>query len=105
MTHAQDCVRVTTIIAQAFADWRECRSDYDAVLYAQYEAAAAACSDRLLNARGEGADIDPLSLFMGTRARAYAYASPELIEWWESHPRVTFADFERQWLATREAFA
>ncbi|MFS0714088.1 hypothetical protein ABC195_09395 [Microbacterium sp. 2P01SA-2] len=90
-------------VAQAFADWRECRSDYDAILHARYEAAAEACNDRLVNRRGQAKGIEPISLFMGNRARAYAYASPELIEWWETHPRLTFTDYERQWIAAREA--
>lgn len=88
-------------IAEAFAEWRECRAEYDEVLYAQYERAAEACRDCLLNARGRAKDIEPLSLFMGPAIRAYAYASEELIEHWLTHPRTTFAAFERQWMTAR----
>lgn len=30
-------------------------------------------------------------------------AEYELLEHWQSHPRTCYADFERQWAATREA--
>lgn len=92
--------RMSALIAQAFADWRECRTDYDLALYAAYEVAAAATNDRLVNARGRAAGIDPMSLFMGNDRRARAYASPELLEHWEAHPRLTFAAFEAQWMAS-----
>ncbi|QZD98169.1 hypothetical protein SEA_ANTUNA_56 [Microbacterium phage Antuna] len=88
---------------RALADWREARAEYENVLHADYEAAAEACRDRLVNARGRRLGIDPMSLFMGNRARAYAYASEELIEWWETHPRTPFVEFERAWIAQRDA--
>ncbi|WNM65456.1 hypothetical protein SEA_PHONEGINGI_54 [Microbacterium phage Phonegingi] len=87
---------------RALADWREARAEYENVLHADYEAAADACRDRLVNAKGRRLGIDPMSLFMGNRARAYAYASEELIEWWETHPRTPFVEFERRWLADRD---
>lgn len=91
-----------TLITEAFADWRACRAEYEEVLYAQYERAADATNDRLVNAAGRARGIDPLSLFMGPARRAYCWASEELIEHWSRHPRVTFADFERQWARARE---
>lgn len=97
--------RVSLHIGRGFAEWRECRAEYELVLYAQYEAAADATNDRLLNLRGRRAGIDPVSLFMGPERRARAYASPELIEHWERRPRLTFAAFEAQWMAAREAEA
>lgn len=94
---------MSALIVQAFADWRECREAYDEVLYANYERAAAACNDRLVNARGRARGIDPISLFMGPAVRAYAYASEELVEFWLTHARVTYAEFERQWTEYRRA--
>jgi len=91
-----------SIIRDAFADWRECRAEYDDTLYAQYEAAEEATRGALLNVRGRAKGIDPFSLFMGNERRALAYASEELIEHWASHPRVTFAAFERQWQRNRD---
>jgi sirohydrochlorin ferrochelatase len=88
---------------RALQDWREARAEYERVLHATYERAAEACRDRLVNEDGRRLGIEPLSLFMGTRARAYRYASEELVEWWRSHPRVPFVEFERKWLAERDA--
>ncbi len=92
-----------SIISDAFYAWRECRAEYDSVLYAQYEAAEAATNGAMLNARGRQKGVDPFSLFMGNETRALAYASEELVEHWAAHPRITFAKFERQWMAQREA--
>ncbi|MCK2031241.1 hypothetical protein [Microbacterium galbinum] len=92
-----------SIISEAFSAWRECRAEYDGTLYTQYEAAEAATNGAMLNARGREKGIDPFSLFMGNETRALAYASEELVEHWAQHQRITFAKFERQWQAQREA--
>ncbi|UPL13040.1 hypothetical protein [Microbacterium galbinum] len=92
-----------SIISEAFSAWRECRAEYDETLYTQYEAAEAATNGAMLNARGREKGIDPFSLFMGNETRALAYASEELVEHWAEHPRITFAKFERQWQAQRDA--
>ncbi len=92
-----------SIIGSAFADWREVREEYEEVRTRAYMAAEEATNGALLNARGRAAGIDPGSLFMGNDVRARAYASPELLEHWEQHPRVTYADYERQWVREREA--
>jgi hypothetical protein len=76
--------------------WASLRADYEDLRNAAYLQAEEATRGALLNARGRRAGIDPYSLFMGNEARAHAYASPELIEWWRDHPRVTFAAYERQ---------
>ncbi|MCK9917227.1 MULTISPECIES: hypothetical protein [Microbacterium] len=89
------------LISDAFDARRQCRAEFDDVLYAAYDAAEEACRGALLNAEGRARNIDALSLFMGNTARAHRYASEELREWWETHPRVTFAMFERQWADQR----
>lgn len=94
---------MSILIRGGFDAWRECRREFDAVLYSHYERAAEACNDRLVNAEGRARGIDPLSLFMGNRVRAYRWASEELIDHWREHPRMPFVDFERQWAAQREA--
>lgn len=83
---------------------REARGAFQDYLEAQVNAADAACAGVLLNPRGRAFGIDPASLFMGTAARAFAYASPELLDWWMDHPRVTFTEWERMSgiYATRE---
>ncbi|PRB14486.1 hypothetical protein [Microbacterium sp. MYb62] len=92
-----------SIISEAFNAWRECRAEYDDTLYALFVAAEEATRGAMLNARGREKGIDPFSLFMGNQTRALAYASEELIEHWEKHPRITFAKFERAWQRQREA--
>lgn len=89
---------MNTAFAFAVDMWRECRDAYERHLEAQYEAAERACRGVLLNRRGKAAAISPESLFLGRRVRAYAYASDELVEFWHAHPRITFAQFEHQWL-------
>lgn len=81
----------------------ECRAEFDLFRDAEYMAAEEACRGRMLNRRGMEAGIEPLSLFMGNQARAYAYASEELVAFWrDERPRVTYEVFERQWLAGRQ---
>ncbi|MBQ9916906.1 MAG: hypothetical protein IJO71_06865 [Microbacterium sp.] len=94
---------MSRLIGEAFAEWRECRAAFDEVLHSAYTRAEIATNGALLNDRGRRAEVDAVSLFMGPQVRAHAYASPELLEHWEEHPRVTYAEFERQWVAAREA--
>lgn len=89
--------RRSPLLTDALAQWRECRDAYELHLLAQYAAADEACRGVLLNRRGLAAGISSESLFLGRAARAHAYASPELLEFWLHFPRVTFAEFERQW--------
>jgi hypothetical protein len=86
------------IIGAALAQWRETRAAYQDYLEAQYAAAVDATNGNLLNARGKAAGIHGHTLFMGTTARAHAYASPELLEWWAVHGRLTFQAFAEQHL-------
>lgn len=92
-----------SIVSDAFNAWRECRAAYDDTLYQQYMAAEEATKGAMLNARGREKGIDPFTLFMGNQTRALAYASEELVEHWETHPRITYAKFEQQWQRDREA--
>lgn len=89
---------MSAIMADALAAWRECRDEYSRYLEAAYAEADAATRGNLLNRRGRAAGIASASLFLGPRRRAEAYASDELREWWQTHPRLTYADFERQWI-------
>lgn len=92
-----------SIIAEAFAQYRECRADYAHHLeHAYAHHLEHATNGVLLNAEGRARGVDALSLFMGPAARAEKYASEELIEHWRTNPRVTFARFEQQWAAQRQ---
>jgi hypothetical protein len=48
----------------------------------------------MLNRRGKEAGINERTLFTGPESRARKYASEELLNWWEDHPRPTAAHFE-----------
>ena len=87
---------------RALADWREARAAFETYMLAEYEKAAEACRDALVNADGRRLGIDPLSLFMGRWARARRYASEELLEYWREHERVPFVEFERRWIRDQE---
>ena len=88
---------MSAIFALAADEWRRMKEQYDLYHEAAYEQAETACNGVLLNERGKKAGVDAYSLFKGPWARARAYASEELIEHWSRHPRLTVAEFERQW--------
>lgn len=77
------------------AEVREAFEDYR---LQAYMAAEEATNGYLLNQRGRRAQVDAYSLFMGNEARALAYASEELRDWWRDHPRPVFARYEREHL-------
>lgn len=56
----------------------------------------------LVNAAGRQKKINGLDLFTGPSARAYKYASEELIEWWQVHPRLSLEQYEAQWVEGME---
>lgn len=86
-------------VAQALDARRECRAEFEDYRFAEYMRAEEACRGALLNRRGRDAGIDALDLFMGNGARATAYASDELREWWVVNGRPTFQSFaeSRAW--------
>ena len=63
--------------------------EYQDEVYRQWRAAEAATNGYMLNRAGQREGIDERSLFAGPESRVRKYASPELIEWFESHPRPT----------------
>lgn len=89
---------MSALFKLAARQWRTMRAEFETVREVHYRAAEEATNGYLLNARGRKARIDPYSLFIGSDLRAYAYASDELIEHWEKHPRLTLAAYERQTL-------
>jgi len=62
-------------------------------VYRQWLAAEAATNGYMLNKAGKRADIDERTLFTGPEYRVAKYASPELIEYFQDHPRPTRATF------------
>jgi hypothetical protein len=55
--------------------------------------AEAGTKGNMLNRRGKEAGIDERTLFRGPETRARKYASEELLNWWDTHPRPTEAYF------------
>lgn len=95
--------RTSAIFERAAADWNEMRSEYELYLEAHIESAAESCRDALLNARGRTAGISVRDLFVRGSRFAHAYASEELLTFWQHTPCATVADFEQQWLARDRA--
>jgi hypothetical protein len=68
---------------------QDAEQEYRDEVYRQWLAAEAATNGCMLNRAGQRGGIDERSLFTGPESRVRKYASPELIEWFESHPRPT----------------
>jgi len=68
-------------------------AEYSDEVYRQWLMAESATNGYMLNKAGLRAGINERSLFTGPEARVRAYASPELIEWFEHHPRPTRASW------------
>lgn len=75
------------------------RSDYIGHIDAEYDKALEVCSGVLVNKAGRADHVDGYSLFQGTLRRAERFASEELREYWETHPRLSLEDYELQWLS------
>jgi ribosomal protein S26 len=101
---------MTQIIAEL--DWRETKErnavarkarakerrqqrqqEWQDEVYRQWLMAENATNGYMLNKAGKAKDIDERTLFTGPESRVRAYASPELIEFFESHPRPTRASY------------
>jgi len=70
---------------------------------AQVQAAELACNGYLLSKAGRAAGINPYDLWAGPLARAARYASEELREFWERHPRITRTQYDDLLAAARRA--
>lgn len=55
----------------------------------QYLAAEEETRGHMLSRAGQAKNIDPKSLWEGSETRARKYASEELNEYWDAHPRLT----------------
>ncbi|MBN0039362.1 hypothetical protein JN535_04130 [Cellulosimicrobium cellulans] len=89
---------MSAIFDAAVEQWKRVRAEYELYREQQYAAAVEACNTVLLNREALAAGIDKFALFKGRRDHAEKWASEELLAWWREHGRMTFADFERQYL-------
>lgn len=84
------------IIREALDTIAALRMDFRDIRLAYYIRAEEATNGRLLNWRGRAAKIDPQDLLTRNMTSIRAYGSEELLEWIHTHPRLTFAQYERQ---------
>lgn len=83
-------------IRLALREWRANRSAFQDLLEARHRQADDELSGNLLNSRGRSAGIDSISLFYGPWVRVKAYASEELLAWFDDHGWTTFEAFEAE---------
>ncbi|WP_372659910.1 hypothetical protein [Amycolatopsis kentuckyensis] len=79
------------------------RAAFRDFVYDRYLAAEDETRGHLLNAAGQAAGVDPLSLFTGTSSRARKYASDELKLWWDNHGRITYDAYAADLLGDSQA--
>lgn len=72
---------------------RAAESEHKDEVYRQWLTAEAFTNGYMLNKAGKNQGIDERTLFTGPESRVKKYASPELIEYFESHPRPTRASW------------
>jgi hypothetical protein len=87
---------LSPILRDAFAEQKRLRAELGMMRLQAYIDAEAATNGALLNREGRRRRIDPMSLFTHNRYYANRYASDELLEWWQDHPRITYPDYEQQ---------
>lgn len=92
---------MSAIYDMAGSLWHSMRADYEAALEREFQTADDACHGYLVNRQGKAAGITGRSLFTGSAARAYRYASRELLDYWQENDRLTLDRFEQQWLDAR----
>lgn len=74
------------------------RSAYRDYIYQLYLQAEIATNGHMLTKEGEGKNLSPLTLFSGPESRMTKYASPEMVDWFELHGRLTFKDWMNNFL-------
>lgn len=84
--------------------WAEMRNEYQIALEARYAEAEAATNGYMVNRLGRTKGVTGYDLHIGPADRAYRYASRELLDHWNTRPRLTLASFEADWLTSRGGF-
>jgi hypothetical protein len=83
--------------------WAQVKNEWLLIAEAQHNAAEAATNGYMLSAAGREAGISTFDLWTGSDAQAAKFASEELLEHWESNPRLTVSAFQAQQRADRRA--
>jgi predicted GH43/DUF377 family glycosyl hydrolase len=92
---------LSPIFAEAARKWQEMSLEFMAYVDDAYNKALEATAGVLVNAEGRAKHIDGYILFRSNRAFSQKYASEELKEHWENHPRLTMIEYEKQWMEGR----
>lgn len=86
------------LVLAALEQRKALRAEFELVIEAAHERAAEACNDRLLNRDAMRRGVTTYSLFVGPVTRAHRWASEELLEYWRTNRRLTFEDYEQQYV-------
>ncbi|MGM7423007.1 hypothetical protein [Cellulosimicrobium sp. CpK407] len=89
---------MSVIFEAALDQYRACREAFEDYREGQYRRALDELGGVLLNRDGQRERVDTYSLFIGSHQRADRWASEELRGWWARHGRMTYAEFERQYV-------
>ena len=90
---------MSAIFAEAAQQWSVMSMDFMSYVDDAYAKALEATNGVLVNAAGREKKIDSYILFRSTRAFSRKYASEELLEHWETYPRLTMAEYEVSWMS------
>ena len=74
------------------------RNGYRDYVYQSWLQAEDATNGYMIKRKYGNQGIDPMKLWASNEATARKYASPELLEWWDQHGRVTLAEFRAEFL-------
>lgn len=95
---------MSALFEDAVAQWSEIRDQWLADVEVLYLEGEKTTRGHLLNKRGRAAGIDARTLFYGPEVRVKAYASPELVEFFAQHGRLTYREYEAAVLAERTCY-
>lgn len=93
---------MSVIVRDAMATYALMRDEFELYRHALYTRACDELRGELVNRRGRALGVDAYSLFIGSTVRAHAYATDELVEWWQVNGRPTVESYEAHWWASRE---
>lgn len=90
---------MTSPLIQAALDrMKELRAEHRLIVEADYADAERETNGAMLNERGLKKGIRAFDLFTHNRTFFLAYASPELVEWRDANPHLSFTAYERMML-------
>lgn len=89
---------MSAIFDAAVEQYRACKAAFEDYRENAYRRALDDLGGHLLNREALAAGIDSWSLFIGSHQRADRWASEELRAWFATHGRLTYTEFERQYL-------